>query len=112
MVASVGATVGTVTTWPRIRITASVDARAKIAVTIGRSIEVTVPKVIVRITIAAMMPTSSLDSVDGFDTFWPSCPPVSTWRPAASAGFAAASMIACASDLESEPGLTASVTEM
>ena len=72
MVASVGATVGTVATWPSMRITASVESSAKIAVTIGSSIEVTVPKVIVRITIAAMIPTSSLDSVEGFDTFWPS----------------------------------------
>ena len=95
-----------------MRITASVESSAKIAVTIGSSIEVTVPKVIVRITIAAMMPTSSLDSVDGFDTFWPSCPPVSTCRPAALAGLAAASMIVWASDSDSEPGLTASVTEM
>ncbi len=95
-----------------MRITASVESRANTAVTIGSNIDVMVPKVIVRITIAAMMPTSSLDSVDGFDTFWPSCPPVSTWSPAACAGLAAASMMSCASDSDSEPGLTASVTEM
>ena len=47
----------------------------------------------VRITIAAMIPTSSLDSVAGLETFWPSWPPVSTSSPAAFAGSAAASMI-------------------
>ena len=46
-----------------------------------------VPKMKVRITIAAMIPISSLDSVDGLDTFWPSWPPVSTWIPAAWAGW-------------------------
>ena len=51
---------------------ASVEMSAKIAVTIGSSIDVTVPNVNVRITIAAMIPTSSLDSVAGFDTFCPS----------------------------------------
>ncbi len=42
---------------------------------------------------AARMPISSLDSVDGLDTFCPSWPPVSTWMPAAWAGLAAALMI-------------------
>ena len=45
------------------------DARAKIAVTIGKSIATIVPKVNVKITIAAMIPISSLDSVEGCDTF-------------------------------------------
>ena len=49
----------------------SVEARARIAVRIGSSIATTVPKVSVRITIAAMIPISSLVSVDGVDTFWP-----------------------------------------
>ena len=72
---------------------ASVESSAKIAVMIGSSIAVTVPNVNVRITIAAMIPISSLDSVDGFETFWPSWPPVCTSSPAASAGLAAASMM-------------------
>ncbi len=58
-----------------------------------------------------MIPTSSLDSVDGFETFWPSWPPVCTSSPAAFAGFAAASMMFCASCSDSEPGLTDSVTD-
>ena len=90
---------------------ASVEASAKIAVMIGSSIAATVPNVNVRITIAAMIPISSLDSVDGLDTFWPSWPPVSTWSPAASAGFAAASMIVWACATDSEPGGFASVTD-
>ncbi len=79
---------------------------------IGSSIELTVPNVIVRITIAARIPISSLDSVEGFDTFWPSCPPVSTSSPAASAGFAAASIRFWAELSDREPGATDSVTEM
>ena len=51
---------------------ASVEMSAKIAVMIGSSIDVTVPNVKVRITIAARIPISSLDSVAGFDTFCPS----------------------------------------
>jgi hypothetical protein len=93
IVASVGATVGTVMTWLRIWTMESVVASPRTAVAIGTSIATAVPKVNVRITIAAMIPTSSLDSVDGLDTFRPSCPPVSTCRPAASAGLAAASMM-------------------
>ena len=93
IVASVGATVGTVVTWPRMRMIASVESSPKIAVMIGTSIAVIVPNVNVRITIAAMIPTSSLDSVAGLETFWPSWPPVSTSSPAAFAGLAAASMI-------------------
>ncbi len=69
MVASVGATVGTVTTCPRIRMMASVRASATIAFRIGSSIATIVPKVSVRMTIAAMIPISSLDSVDGLETF-------------------------------------------
>ena len=39
---------------------------ARTALRIGSSIETTVPNVSVRITIAAMIPISSLDSVAGF----------------------------------------------
>ena len=85
--ASVGATVDTVIAWLRMVMIDSVKARARIAVRIGSSIATTVPNVSVRITIAAMIPISSLVSVDGVDTFWPSWPPVSTWIPAASAGW-------------------------
>jgi hypothetical protein len=65
-----------------------------IAFTIGSSIATTEPNVSVRITMAAMIPMSSLDSVDGLDTFWPSWPPVCTSIPAAWAGLAAASQTA------------------
>jgi hypothetical protein len=68
-VASVGATVDTVIAWLRIRTMANVEARPRIAVKIGNSIETMVQKVKVRITIAAMIPISSLDSVEGLDTF-------------------------------------------
>ena len=48
---------------------ASVEANAKIAVTIGTSIATIVPNVNVKIIIAAMIPISSLDSVEGCETF-------------------------------------------
>ena len=89
---------------------ASVRARAKIALRIGKSIATTVPKVSVRITMAARIPTSSLDSVEGLETFWPSWPPVSTSRPAALAA-CAPSMIRWASSTVSEPGGLDRVTE-
>ena len=89
---------------------ASVPSRPTIALRIGSSIETTVPKVSVRITIAAMIPISSLDSVAGLDTFCPSWPPVWTSSPAAFAG-SAPSMISSASLTDSSPGLTPSVTE-
>ena len=109
IVARVGATVGTANTWPSSRMIASVSISPTIASRIGSSIDAMVPNVSERITIAAMIPTSSLLSVEGLEIFWPSCPPVSTCRPAALAG-AAASTIACASAVVSSPGLTASVT--
>ena len=56
---------------------ASDESSATIALRIGSSIETTVPNANVRITIAAMIPISSLDSVEGLETFWPSWPPVS-----------------------------------
>jgi hypothetical protein len=62
---------------------ASVAASARIALMIGSSIATIVPNVKVRITIAARIPMSSLDSVPGLETFWPSCPPVCTSMPAA-----------------------------
>ncbi len=111
IVASVGATVGTVSAWPSMRMIASVASRPKIALRIGSSIETTVPNVNARMTIAATIPISSLDSVAGLETFCPSCPPVSTSRPAVFAGFAP-SMICCTSSSESDPGLTDSVTDM
>ena len=51
---------------------ASVEASAKIAVTIGSAIATSVPNVNARMNIAAMIPISSLDSVDGVETFCPS----------------------------------------
>ena len=93
IVARVGATVDTVIAWLKIWMIDSAEASPRIAVTIGSSMATTVPNVNVRITIAAIMPISSLSSVAGLDTFWPSWPPVSTWTPAAWAGLAAASMI-------------------
>ena len=78
IVASVGATVDTVNAWLKIWMIDSVAASPRIAVTIGSSMATTVPNVNVRITIAARMPISSLLSVDGLDTSWPSTPPVCT----------------------------------
>src|SRR5215467_11654854 len=111
IVARVGATVETVNAWLKIWTIDSVEASPKIAVTIGSSIATTVPNVNVRITIAAMMPISSLISVAGLDTLAPSWPPVSTWIPAAWAGLAAALMMAWASSWVSCPGLTDKVTD-
>src|SRR5262249_23531919 len=109
--ASVGATEDTVTEWLRSCTIASVEASPTIAFRIGSAIATTVPKTSVRITIAAMIPISSLISVEGLDTFWQSWPPVSTWSPAAWAGLAAALMIVCASSTVSDPGLTEVVTD-
>ena len=78
IVASVGATVGTVITCPSSLMIASASVSPMIASRIGSSIEATVPNVNDRITIAAQIPISSLISVEGFETFWPSWPPVST----------------------------------
>ncbi len=74
----------------------NVEINAKIAVRIGNSIAVIVPNVNARMNIAAIIPINSLDSVEGLETFKPSCPPVSTCSPADCAGFAAALMIVCA----------------
>ena len=111
IVARVGATVDTVVAWLTIWMIDSVQARPRIAVRIGSSIATTVPKVNVRITIAAMMPIRSLDPVDGLDTFWPSWPPVCTWIPAAWAGLAAALITFWASSTDIDPGLTDKVTD-
>ena len=48
---------------------ASVHDSAMIALMIGSSIATTVPNVNVRMNIAATIPISSLDSVDGLETF-------------------------------------------
>ena len=69
--ASVGATLGTSTTWPSSLISASDATRPSTAVTIGSSIAVTVPKANSRITTAAARPIASLDSVSDCDTAWP-----------------------------------------
>ena len=83
-----------------MRMIARAQSRARIALKIGRSIATPVPKVRVRITIAAAIPISSLISVEGLETFWPSAPPVSTSNPALLAG-EARSMICWASSVES-----------
>ena len=70
---------------------ASVSASPMIALMIGRKVATSVPNVNVRITIAAAIPITSLISVAGTDSFEPSCPPVAVSRPAAFAGFVAAS---------------------
>ena len=111
IVARVGATVDTVVAWLMSWMMDSVEASPRIAVRIGSSIATTVPNTNVRISIAAMIPISSLDSVDGLDTFWPSWPPVCTSIPAAWAGLAAALMIVCASSSDSAPALTDNVTD-
>ncbi len=69
IVASVGATVETLITWLTIDTSDSVEANPRMAVRMGSSIDTSVPKVNVRITMAAMIPISSLDSVEGLDTF-------------------------------------------
>ncbi len=110
IVASVGATVGTVITWPSMRMIASVEASANTAVTIGSTIATNVPNVKARMIIAAMIPINSLDSVEGVETFWPSWPPVCTSKPALLSGFDAVSMMSCACVVLSEPGFTEVVT--
>ncbi len=101
---------GTVNTWPSMRTIERVVASAKMAVRIGRTIAVSVPKTRARMNKAAMIPISSLDSVEGLETFKPSCPPVCTSSPAAWAGFAAALMIPWAWLSERAPGFVFSPT--
>ena len=74
IVANVGATLGTVVTWPSRRMIASEVSSARTALRIGSTIAATVPNANVRITIAAMIPISSLISVEGLETFCPAGP--------------------------------------
>ena len=111
MVARVGATVGTEVMWPTAVISASVIRRPRIAVTIGIVIAVTLPNAITRITIAAPMPTASLLSVDGRESFCPTYPPTAGCSPAWAAG-SAASRIFCASSVVVAPDPMFRVTEM
>ena len=62
---------GTSVACPTSVTNASVMTRPTTAVTIGSSIAVTVPKAKTRITMAAASPIASLDSVAGFESFWP-----------------------------------------
>ena len=69
--ASVGEMFGTSVAWPTSVTSASVMTSPTIAVTIGSVIAVTVPNAKSRITTAAASPIASLDSVAGFESFWP-----------------------------------------
>ena len=71
MVASVGAIEGTWNAWPSRRTTDSAIANPITAVPIGSAIAVAVPKANSRITTAAAIPITSLLSVAGLDSFWP-----------------------------------------
>ena len=71
IVASVGATVGISTAWPASAIAQSEMTSPRIAVVIGIAIATAVPNVSSRITIAAAIPTTSLECVAGCDTTWP-----------------------------------------
>ena len=82
----VGPTVGTVTTCESSVMRLSAPVRLNTAVAIGSIIETADPKVTSRITIAAVMPMSSLLSVWGLETFCPSWPPAATVRSASSIG--------------------------
>ena len=88
IVASVGAIVGTVTTWPRSPISESPASSPSTAETIGSPIATSVPKVKARMIIAAIRPITSLLSVSGSESSVPTEPPTATSMPACRAGFA------------------------
>ena len=69
--ASVEETSGTSATWPSRRMIDSDAARPKIAVTIGRTIAVTVPNANSRMITAAAIPIASLFPSSDFDTACP-----------------------------------------
>ena len=89
IVASVGAIEGTSVTWPSRPITESPMSRPRTAGTIAIPIATSVPKVRVRITIAANRPIMSLLSVSGSDSSEPIWPPAATFIPAFRPGSAA-----------------------
>ena len=71
MVASVGEMLGTSVAWPTSVTRARVMTSPITAVTMGSAMAVTVPNAKIRITTAAARPIASLDSVAGFESFWP-----------------------------------------
>ena len=102
---------GTEIRWPKRPIAPSAVVRPRIAVPIGIPIATTVPKVNVRITIAARIPIRSLLAVSFGDRVEPIDPPATTSMPAFSPGSAASTTRwACSSVRSFEP--TFSSTEM
>ena len=69
--ASVGATLGTSTTWPSSLMVESVVTSPSTAVAIGRNIAVAVPNANRRMITAAASPIASLLSVSLFETACP-----------------------------------------
>ena len=69
---------------------------------IGSPIATNVPNVNASTISAIVRPTTSLDSVSGFDSFEPSGPPADVLRPASFAAFAS-SRIPCASSIVTSP---------
>ena len=111
IVASVGAVPGTSATCSSKVITLSAVASPAIAVMIGRPMATIVPNVSSSTMTAIVRPTSSLDSVLGFDSFWPRYPPASTSRPAFRAGSASAKS-SCARSTDRSLGESRSESEM
>src|SRR3954454_7918240 len=75
IVATVGATSGTETTWPSSEIALSPQISPKIATATGSTIAVTVPNTMTRISIATAMPTRSLVLPARWKSLVPSWPP-------------------------------------
>ncbi len=96
MVASVGPTVGTVSTWVSSPITPSAVVSPTIAVRTGRPIATRLPNVSASTSIAASRPTTSLFSVGDGDRAVPMVPPAATSMPCFWAG-PVALKIRCAS---------------
>ena len=87
--ARVGAIVGTSVTLPSRPMIERPTNRPKTAERIGIPIATRVPKVSARMIIAAVSPTTSLDSVSGSESSVPIEPPAATFIPALRPGSAA-----------------------
>ena len=87
IVAIVGAMLGIDATCPSSPMSPSAIESPMIAVMIGIPIATIVPKLRVRMSIAATIPMTSLDSVSGVDSSAPTGPPAATCIPAFDAGF-------------------------
>ncbi len=111
IVATVSAMSGTAITWPSRPITPSAVSRPTTALPIGIPIATTVPKVKVRISMAARMPIRSLVEVSFGDSTVPIEPPPSTSMPAFTPGWAS-SITFCAWPSVRSLEATFSSTEM